>query len=71
MSQCIPRVTIKSERRVPWVTHAIKQAMCKRKTFNKAKSTGDPQDLAVYKRRRNHVLNMLVRAEKHSLVTWM
>ena len=60
MSQCIPRVTIKSERRVPWVTHAIKQAMRKRKTlFNKAKSTGDPQDLAIYKQQRNHVLNML------------
>ena len=41
------------------MTHAIKQAMCKRKTFNKAKSTGDPQDLAVYKQWRNHVLNML------------
>ena len=60
MSQCIPQITIKSERNVPWVTRAIKQAMCKRKVlFQKAKSTGDPQDLVIYKHQRKQVLSML------------
>ena len=60
MSQCIPQITIKSERSLPWVTHVIKQAMHKRKAlFQKAKSTGDPQDLANYKQQQNRVLNML------------
>ena len=60
MSQCIPQITIKSERRVPWVTHTIIQAMRRRKAaFQKAKLSGDPQDLAKYKQLRNRVLNLL------------
>ena len=60
MNQCILQITIKSERNVPWVTRAIKQAMRKRKVlFQKAKSTGDPQDLVIYKQQRNQVLSML------------
>ena len=30
MSQCIPEITIKSERRVPLVTHVIQQAICRK-----------------------------------------
>ena len=60
MSQCIPQTIIKSERRVPWITRDIKKAMRRRKTlFQKAKFTGDPQDLAIYKQQRNHVLNLI------------
>ena len=47
------------------MTHAIKQAMCKRKAlFQKAKSTGNPQDLAIYKQQRNCVLSLLCESKQ-------
>ena len=60
VGRCIPKVTIKSEKRVPWVTHAIKQAMRKRGAlFRKAKCSGCSADYQLYKHHRNRVLSML------------
>ena len=60
MHNCIPNLTVKSNNRVPWINKPILQAMHKRKLlFRAAKQSGDPSNLMLYHRQRNHVTSPL------------
>ena len=51
MDLCIPNSTVTPSRRVPWMNHAVMQAIRKRKSlFRIFKRTGNPLDLTKYNR---------------------
>ena len=60
MDACIPKVTIKGRKNLPWLTKPVIQAMRKRnRTFHTAKKSKSPGDWDKYKIVRNKVVAML------------
>ena len=60
MDLCIPSSTVKPNRRVPWINHAVLQAIRKRKAlFRIFRHSENPLHLANYKIQRNRVVAML------------
>ena len=64
MSQCIPTTTVKLKNHPPWLSHDLLKAIRSRdSSYRRARKTGNAEHLAIYKKKRNKVANMMKSAK--------